>query len=79
MIKNVQADIADKWVHALAEGDQDGVADARKEMLNWNEKNPDSKIKIDFTAICHRVIEMLKTANARSLKTASKSTRASAR
>lgn len=79
MIKNVQANIADKWAHALAEDDQGGVTDARKEMLDWNEKNPDSKIRIDVTTIRRRVIEMRKTANARLLKTAPKSTRASVR
>jgi tRNA G10 N-methylase Trm11 len=55
LAKNVEGEIAGKWARAFADGDSEGVASARAELADWNEKNPEDRIKIDSAQILQRV------------------------
>jgi hypothetical protein len=79
MVKSVQSSIADGWAHAIAENDQEGIVAARKEMQDWNEINPDSRVKMDMASIRRRVIEIRRTAAERMIKSTPKLLRAGAR
>ena len=53
-----ESDIADKWAKARFEGDDAGVESARAELRAWNEKNPETPIRIDMTQIARRLRDM---------------------
>ncbi len=55
LAKNVEGEIAGRWARAFADGDREGVADARQELADWNEANPDQRIRITSSQIMQRV------------------------
>jgi len=55
LAKNVEGEIASKWARAFADGDADGVREARAEMAEWNERNPEDRIVITSSQILQRV------------------------
>jgi hypothetical protein len=58
LAKNVEGEIAGKWARAMADGDREGVMDARQELADWNEANPESRISITSAQIIQRVRKM---------------------
>lgn len=55
LAKNVEGDIAAKWARSFSDGDAEGVADARRQMAEWNESNPEARISISSAQILQRV------------------------
>jgi hypothetical protein len=55
LAKNVEGEIAADWARAFADGDSDGVREARERLAEWNETNPSAKITITSTQIAQRV------------------------
>jgi N12 class adenine-specific DNA methylase len=53
-----ESEIADRWAQGVFEGDKAKVADAREMLADWNEKNPDTRIKINMPQIIKRVRAM---------------------
>jgi hypothetical protein len=55
LAKNVEGEIASAWARALADKDQDGVREAKQRLADWNEANPEQRIKITGGQILMRV------------------------
>lgn len=55
LAKNVEGEIASAWARALADKDQDGVREAKQRLAEWNEANPEQRIKITGGQILMRV------------------------
>jgi hypothetical protein len=55
LVKAKESAIAEKWANARFEGDAEGEQKARQEMLNWNARNPEARIKINMADIVKRV------------------------
>lgn len=72
-----EAEIADKWAQAEFAKDREKVAEAKAELKEWNEKNPDAPIAIKYSQIFRRVREMNKSKADRIAGTAPKEIRAS--
>lgn len=60
--------IADKWAQSLFERDPAGVAAARQELREWNERNPDQPIRINMQQIQRRLIEMRRSRAERTIR-----------
>lgn len=60
LAKNIEGDIAEKWARAFADGDSEGVADAKQALADWNERNPESRIRITGSQILRRVKQLRK-------------------
>ena len=76
MVTMIESMIADEWAKGVAEKDPDLVANARKTLMAWNERNPDSRIQIGFSQIRRRVQQMAQTREQRFIKTVPKELRA---
>ena len=74
--KVIEAGIAARWAHAIADGDSDAMNSARQELLDWNESNPDMMIRIGRSQILSRVKAIKATRDQRTLKTTPKELRA---
>jgi hypothetical protein len=70
-----ESGIADKWARAIVEQDQKKIDEARRELEQWNEKNPEEPIKLTFSQIQRRVLEMRRTRAERFTKSAPKELR----
>lgn len=70
-----EAEIADKWAAGRIENNFRKIAEARKELADWNKDNPESPIKIDGTQITKRVKEASKPKAERIAATAPKEIR----
>lgn len=55
LAKNVEGAIAAQWARAFADGDAEGVAEARRELADWNTNNPEDRISITSAQILQRV------------------------
>jgi hypothetical protein len=53
--KQAEARFADRWAKAVAEGDQDALAEVRKDIRQWNVDNPTSPVSINRSQINQRV------------------------
>jgi hypothetical protein len=53
-----EAEIADKWARGVFMSEPDVVAEARADVAQWNEDNPDSPIRVTMPQIARRVREM---------------------
>jgi N12 class adenine-specific DNA methylase len=71
-----ESEIAERWAQGLFEGNKEKVADARQSLQDWNEKNPDTRIKISMPQIIKRVRAMRMGKEERIAKTAPKEIRA---
>ena len=68
--KMVEREIADQWAQGIFEKDQDKIADARQQLVDWNRKNPTSRIRVDSAQIRRRLREMRLSKVQRLAKTA---------
>lgn len=68
--KTVEADIADLWAQGIFEKNPDKVERARNQLMDWNSKNSDRKIRIVPNQIQRRVKEMQMTRAQRFIKRA---------
>lgn len=73
--KEVESNIADKWARAIVDKDPAKVAAARAELLDWNQKNQTSQIRIVPQQIQRRVQQLLMTRDERFVKTVPKELR----
>ena len=76
LAKNVEGEIAGRWAQAMADGDSDGVAKARRSLAEWNADNPSSPIKITLTQVLARVKALKMSRADRTIKMAPKEMRA---
>lgn len=58
LIRVVESSIADQWAQGLRERDADMVNEAREQLRDWNEANPDSRIAISSSQIKRRLKEL---------------------
>jgi N12 class adenine-specific DNA methylase len=65
-------EISEHWAQGRANHDEAMVAEARAWRDDWNEKNPEAKVKISMPGVMHRVQAMRQDALARTQKTAGK-------
>lgn len=77
--KAVEKRIADEWARGVYEGDREAAASARREIDEWNRKNPDSRINITMAQISKRLREMHKEKADRLVSTAPKAMRSALR
>jgi N12 class adenine-specific DNA methylase len=75
LTKSVESDIAGLWAQGLNEKDQDKVKEAGALLKDWNDKNPDTPIRISHSQIVRRVKQMRLSSRDRLLKTAPKEMR----
>lgn len=71
-----ESEIADKWAKAIANEDPDGVKDARNELAEWNQANPDAPIRITVAQIRSRVRALKEDKATRMERTSPKEIRA---
>lgn len=71
LAKNVEGEIAGKWARAFADGDAEGVRDARQELADWNERNPTERISISSAQILQRVKKLRQSRAQRFITSAS--------
>jgi hypothetical protein len=70
MNRVVEGEIAELWARGIFERDPAKVQDARAKLIEWNAKNPESRIRIVPQQIHRRVVEMMKTREQRLTKSA---------
>jgi hypothetical protein len=61
LTRNVEMKIADLWAQGLRERDADMVQEARQELLEWNQANPQSRIQITNAQVLKRLKDMQAT------------------
>ena len=71
-----EAEISSKWAQGMFEQNPAKVKEARDELAQWNENNPESPIRINMRQIFNRVANMRLTKAQRILKTTPKEIRA---
>lgn len=74
-VKGVESDIASIWAQGVAEKDQDEVKRARQMLKDWNDKNSETPIRINYAQILRRVREIKRERSDRLAKTAPKELR----
>jgi hypothetical protein len=75
LARNVEASIAQTWADGIVEQDTDKVAKARDRLATWNEKNPDTPIRITPDQVRRRAREMRKSKAERQMRAAPKELR----
>jgi hypothetical protein len=75
MLRDVESDIVAKMAEAIAKGNEKKFQDALSEYEDWNEKNPNTPIKITRAQVERRVKEMNTERSVRQLKTIPKEAR----
>ncbi len=75
-VRMAESEIAAKWAKGIAEGDSDTIQEARDEVAEWNEKNPEAPIKIKLADVLKRAQKMRQSRAERIEKTAPKEVRA---
>jgi hypothetical protein len=79
MAKTVEADIAGLWAGGIVEKNRGKVDEAKSMLKDWNEKNPETPIRVDLKQIQRRVKQMRMTSGERLLKSTPKEIRRYAR
>lgn len=69
LAKNVEGEIAADWARAIVDKDQDGIADARRKLAEWNEDNPDNPIRITMQQLIQRAKKLRQTREQRFITT----------
>jgi hypothetical protein len=77
--KVAEAGFAERWAKAVAEGDQEALADVREAVRDFNEKNPATPIKINRSQIARRVKALREDKATRIQKTAPREIRETVR
>jgi hypothetical protein len=75
LARNVEAEIVADWAAGIFEKDQSKQADARRRLIEWNQKNPRTPIEVTDEQIEKRVESMVLTRQQRMLKAAPKEMR----
>jgi predicted RNA methylase len=70
LAKNVTEEIASAWAQALNDGDTAGVRDAQRRLREWNDDNPDTRLKISMQGVINRVRNMRMSRADRVIKSA---------
>ena len=70
IVKTKQEEVNGKYARAIVDKDQAAMAEVRAEMQDWNQKNPDLRIKFNMSAIQQRVKQARLTKEARFIKSA---------
>ena len=76
LAKVTQGEIVSAWAQGIFEQDQAKVAAAQKELRDWNNDNPESRIMVNRQAIVAQVRAMHLTREQRFIKAAPKGMRA---
>jgi hypothetical protein len=71
--------IADKWARGVLEKDPALVNEARQDLKDWNEKNPETPIRIKFSQVASRVKAAKQSREQRIIKSTAPELRAQAR
>jgi hypothetical protein len=71
-----QSEIADKWALGVFNKDPDQVAEAKQEIKDWNENNPNEKMQVSLPGVLQRVRKMRESKADRIASSAPKSMRA---
>jgi hypothetical protein len=79
MAKTVEADIAGLWASGIVEQNRDKVGEAKAMLKDWNDKNPETPIKVKLNQVLRRVKQMRMTSGERLLKSTPKEIRRYAR
>lgn len=79
LAKSVKASISEIWATGIHNKNPERTALAREMLQEWNQKNPNSQIKVDLAAVQRRVKQMNMTAAERMEKVAPKEMRAGVR
>jgi len=58
LAKNVEGEIAADWARAQADGDREGVQEAKQRLRDWNQRNPGQQIRITGAQILRRVQQL---------------------
>ena len=74
-----ESDIVNKWASGIVEGNSDKKDEARRDLAEWNEKNPDSRIKIDLRQVSNKAKQIRMTAGERLMKSTPKELRGTAK
>jgi len=75
LTKAVEGDIASLWAAGMNEKKLEKVQEAKDLLKDWNEKNPETPIRISHSQIVRRVKQMKMTAHQRLLKSTPKELR----
>lgn len=75
LARDVEAKIADRWAEAIVEQDADKLSESKMALADWNEKNPDTPIRITLPQIRQRVKAMGMNRRQRLIKSAPKELR----
>jgi hypothetical protein len=68
MMDAVKSAIAERWASGVADNDKEAIDKAREALKSWNDKNPDTPIRITPRSIQQRAREMKKTKAERYVK-----------
>ena len=75
LARDVESKIADRWAEAIVEQDADKLSESKMALADWNEKNPDTPIRITLPQIRQRVRAMGMDRRERLVKSAPKELR----
>ena len=70
IVKTKQEEANGKYARAIVDKDQEAMSEVREEIRDWNQKNPDLRIKFNMSAIQQRVKQARLTKEARFIKSA---------
>jgi len=70
IVKTKQEEVNGKYARAIVDKDQGAMEEVRAEIRDWNQKNPDLRIKFNMSAIQQRVKQARLTKEARFIKSA---------
>jgi hypothetical protein len=68
LAKTIESEIADKMAQSIVEQDAEKRVKAREALRDWNETNPEARIRIESSQIARRVKELKSTREERFLK-----------
>ena len=79
VVRDVKNRISERWALGIAHGRPDQVREAREVLAQWNENNPDDKIRVNMSGILRRAKEARATAAERAVRATPKELRDTAR
>jgi hypothetical protein len=78
LTRATEGNIAAKWAQGIFEHDPSKTEEARRDLIEWNRKNPETPIRIIPSQVARRVREMMLTREARVIKSTPRDVRAEA-
>jgi hypothetical protein len=73
---DIEGDIAGKWARGVVDKNPEAVADARRQLAEWNADNPGQPIRITLPQILQRVKKLRQDRESRFISTVSRERRA---